>query len=371
MAIKFSRADNSIISKWWWSVDRQLLFSVLTLSVIGIFLNYSASPAIASRIGLSDYHFIYRHLFFLPISLIFMIAVSMLNVKWTIRVSLLVFILTLIALVLLPFIGSSAKGATRWFRIMSFTIQPSEFIKPTLLIVTAWLFDGEKNYTDFPGSKISFGVWGLVLFLLVIQPDIGMSIVVTSSFAVQLFLSGLPLWIVISAAGFFILGGIVAYYQLDHVHDRVNDFLSTDSVGYQVKRSFQAFENGGIWGTGPGEGIIKNRIPDAHTDFIFAVAGEEFGLIFCLLIFTLYVFIIYKILLKAYKSNNLFIILALTGLAIQFGLQSFINMASTVHLIPTKGMTLPFISYGGSSTLATALGMGYILGLSRKRIEQQ
>ena len=371
MAVKFSRADNSIISNWWWSVDRKLLFAVLFLSFFGILLNYSASPAVAHRIGLNDYHFIYRHLFFLPISLLFMIAISMLNVTWIRRASILIFIITLIALILLPFIGFSAKGATRWFRIASFTIQPSEFIKPTLLIITAWLFDGDKNYSDFPGSKISFGLYLFIAGLLVIQPDIGMTIVLSASYFVQLFLSGIPLGITLIIVAFLIAAGLTAYFQLDHVHKRINDFLSPDTVGYQVKKSLQAFENGGFWGKGPGEGIIKNHIPDAHTDFILSVAGEEFGLIFCLLILLLYIFIIYKILLRAYKSNNLFIILALTGLTVQFGLQAFINMASTVNLIPTKGMTLPFISYGGSSTLATSLGMGLILGLSRKKIERE
>lgn len=369
MAIKFSRADNSIISNWWWSVDRSLLFAVLTLSFFGILLNYSASPAIANRIGLGDYHFVYRHLFFLPISLIFMIAISMLNLKWIRRLSILIFIAVTISLILLPFIGSSAKGAVRWFRIASFTVQPSEFIKPTLLIITAWLFNGDKSYSDFPGTKITFCLFLLIAGLLIIQPDIGMTIVLSASYLVQLFLSGIPLGIVLIIAVFGVFAFLTAYFNLDHVHKRVNDFLAPDTVGYQVKKSFQAFENGGIWGVGPGEGIIKNKIPDAHTDFILAVAGEEFGLIFCLIIVALYIFIIYKILKRAYQSNNLFIILALTGLAVQFGLQSFINMASTVNLIPTKGMTLPFISYGGSSTLATALGMGLILGLSRKKVE--
>ena len=283
------------------------------------------------------------------------------------RIAILGYIATVILMVLTIFYGTEIKGATRWIPIFGFSLQPSEFIKPCFAVTAAWLFDGAKKYQDFPGNLLSTLLFALTIGLLLAQPDVGMSFVVTSIWVFQFFLSGLSILLV---AVMFIVGLgllIVAYFTFDHVQNRIQQFLSSENgLSYQVKKSLEAFESGNIFGKGPGEGIVKLNIPDAHTDFIFAVAAEEFGIFLCILIVALYAGIVIRSMILSTKDNNLFIILSASALSTSFGLQSIVNMASTTHLIPTKGMTLPFISYGGSSLLAVSIGMGMLLALTRR-----
>ncbi len=369
--IAFSRNSKSLIANWWWTVDKALLIMIGLIIIIGAFLNFSASPAVANRIGVGSFHFIKRQFFFLPLAVGIMLFLSMQSLKTIRRTAVIGYVLTVV-LMILALWGPEVKGAHRWIALGSFSLQPSEFVKPTFVVVAAWLFEGQKRYRDFPGDALSIVLFAFTLFLLLLQPDVGMSVVVTLVWAFQFFLSGLSLWIVggMALAGVLALGG--AYLVFPHVQARFQQFLASENnLSYQVKKAMEAFENGNVFGVGPGEGVVKMHIPDAHTDFIFAVAAEEYGMLLCLLIIGLYAAIVIRTLMISCKDNNLFIILAASGLAASFGLQSIINMASTLHLMPTKGMTLPFISYGGSSLLGIALGMGMLLAITRKNVHAE
>ncbi len=363
----FSRLSPSRIANWWWTVDKVTLSLILILIFIGAFLVFSASPSVARTIGVADYHFIKRQIVFIFVSLGIIFALSMQRLKTIRRIAIIGYVLTLILMMLTLVAGFEAKGASRWIYICGFSLQPSEFIKPTFVVVSAWLLDGSKKFEDFPGGLLSTGLFAVTAAMLLAQPDVGMTLVVSCIWGFQLFLAGLPL---IFVAGLSLLGlGALtaAYFTFSHVHDRVLQFLASgDSLGYQVQKSLDAFENGNLLGRGPGEGIVKLHLPDAHTDFIFAVAGEEFGVWLCLIIVLLFAAIVIRSLLLSLKDNNLFIVYASAGLAASFGLQGIINMASTLHLMPTKGMTLPFISYGGSSLFASAVGIGMLLAITRR-----
>jgi cell division protein FtsW len=266
------------------------------------------------------------------------------------------------------FSGVEIKGATRWIFIAGNSLQPSEFVKPSFAIVTAWMFAAWRLREDFPGYMVAVGLYLAVAALLLMQPDVGMAILVSVAWGVQFFLAGLPMVLVMAIGVVFIIGGFAAYFNFDHVQSRIDRFFDpAGSEAYQVARSLEAFINGGIFGRGPGEGQIKAVLPDAHADFIFAVAGEEFGLMLTLLIVGLFLFVVLRGFVRAFRETDLFVQLAVAGLLVQFGLQAIINMASTLNLMPTKGMTLPFISYGGSSMMALALGIGTVLALTRER----
>ena len=242
------------------------------------------------------------------------------------------------------------------------------FIKPSLVVVSAWLFSTQRLGEFRVGNLIAISLFGLVAALLLLQPDVGMTMVIAAVWGVQFFLAGLPLLLVAAFGVFLLACGVGAYFTFSHVQSRIDRFLDP-AIGenYQVMRGLEAFRNGGLFGRGPGEGRVKEVLPDAHADFIFAVAGEEFGLIACLIIVALFVFIIVRGFSRVFKGKDLFVLLVVAGLLVQFGLQAIINMASAIHLIPPKGMTLPFISYGGSSTIALAYGMGMVLALTRER----
>ncbi len=370
--VSFARNSKSIIANWWWTVDKTLLGLITLLLFIGIFLNFSASPSVANRIGVGSFHFIKRQLIFLPAAYALMLFLSMQRLKTIRRAAIVAFIITLGLMVLTLFWGEETKGASRWINVFGLSLQPSEFVKPSFAVVAAWLFDGQKKYRDFPGNLLSTSLFALTVALLLLQPDLGMTIVVTLIWCFQFFLAGLSLWIVAALAALGILGGVAAYFVFPHVQVRVDQFLASENnLGYQIKKSLEAFESGGFFGRGPGEGVVKMNIPDAHTDFIFAVAAEEYGMLLCLFIVGIYAAIVIRTMIISAKDNNLFIILSACALAASFGLQAIINMASSLHLMPTKGMTLPFISYGGSSLLATAFGMGMLLAITRKNVNAE
>jgi len=285
------------------------------------------------------------------------------------RVAFVAFAVAFVLLALTFAIGSEIKGARRWINLPGVSIQPSEFVKPTFAIVAAWLFAEQKERPGFPGNLISIALFLPLIAMLIKQPDLGMAVVVGGVWFAQFFMAGLRLYWAAAGAIAGLAGLAGAYLWLPHVTSRINRFLDPAAGDhYQVNRSLEAFANGGLWGRGPGEGTVKDVLPDAHADFVFAVAGEEFGLIVCLAIIVVFAFIVLRGFSRLLQEGNLFVLLAATGLLIQFGLQAAINMASTVHLIPTKGMTLPFLSYGGSSMLALAFGMGMMLALTRRRL---
>ena len=364
----FTRTDTSVVSRWWWTIDRLTLLSVIIIAALGAILVLAASPAVATRIGLESFHFVHRHFIFLPMALAVMIGTSLLTPRGVRRLALLVFVGAIIAMVAVLLVGVETKGATRWLSVAGFSLQPSEFIKPSFAVVAAWMFSAQKLDDDVPGYAIAIFLFVTVVGLLLLQPDFGMSIVIACVWAVQFFIAGLPLVLVGAIALLFILGGFGAYLSFDHVRSRIDRFLDpVGGKGYQVEKSLDAFENGGLFGRGPGEGRVKEVLPDAHTDFILAVAGEEFGLLLCLLIVILFAFVVLRGFSRVFKDSDFFVMVAVAGLLTQFALQAIINIASTTNLIPPKGMTLPFISYGGSSTLALALGMGMVLALTRVR----
>ena len=368
----FSRNSRSILGNWWWTVDKTLLMLIGTLVFYGVFLNFSAGPAVANRIGIDSFHFVKRQLVFIPLAVGLMLFLSMQNLKTIRRIAIVGYAGTIFLMILTMFWGEEIKGATRWIRIFGFSLQPSEFIKPTFAVVAAWLFDGQKRYQDFPGNLLSMSLYAFTVSLLLMQPDVGMTIVVSVIWLFEFFLAGLSMKF-IAVLGVAFVGMIVmAYFTFDHVHTRVDQFLASGGeLSYQVKKSMEAFHNGSLFGMGPGEGVVKLNIPDAHTDFIFAVAAEEYGMLLCLLIVAVFAVIVIRSMLISLKDNNLFIILSAAALSASFGFQGIINMASTLHLMPTKGMTLPFISYGGSSLLAPALGMGMLLAITRRNVHAE
>jgi cell division protein FtsW len=276
-----------------------------------------------------------------------------------------------LALMLMTLVfGAEIKGASRWLSIGGLSLQPSEFVKPGIAVVAAWLFARQRMDERFPGIQMSIAVYLVTVAILLMQPDVGMMIVVSVVWGTQFFVAGLPLVFVALIALTFMGAGVGAYFTFDHVQLRVDRFFGPDSeIGYQAARAIEAFQHGGILGRGPGEGRVKEVLPDAHADFIFAVTGEEFGLLACLVIVGLFAFVVLRGFARVMKLDDLFVLLAVAGLLSQFAVQALINMASSVSLIPPKGMTLPFISYGGSSTLALAIGMGMVLALTRERPE--
>ena len=365
----FARIDQSPVARWWWTVDRWSLGALAVLMGFGAVMSMAASPAVAERLGYAPLHFAERHLATVPIALAIVFAVSLLPPRTIRRIAFIGFAIAIALLALTFVVGVEVKGARRWINLPGLSLQPSEFVKPTFAIVAAWLFAEQKRHPRFPGYAVSAGLFLLIMFMLLRQPDLGMAVVIALVWFAQLYMAGLRLYWV--AAGTIAgLGGLVgAYLWLPHVTSRINRFLDPAAGdSYQVNRSLEAFANGGLWGRGPGEGTVKDVLPDAHADFVFAVAGEEFGVIVCILLVGIFAFIVLRGFSRLLQEGNLFVLLSATGLLIQFGLQAVINMASTLHLIPTKGMTLPFLSYGGSSMLSLALGMGMMLALTRRRL---
>jgi cell division protein FtsW len=368
--MRFSRTDRSVISEWWFSVDRKLIGSVLAVMVLGALISLAASPGAASRLGEPPMHFFARHLFFLLPSALLLIGASMLNVRQMRRVGLILFFGGLAMIVVALVQGIERNGAVRWLDIGSQSIQPSEFAKPGFVILTAWLFGESSRRQDMPTLTISLALLAAFAALLVAQPDIGQTFLITLVWGGLFFLAGYSVvWIAmaIGAAG----GGLfAAYLTIPHVRSRFDRFWDPGAGDtHQTDTALAAFREGGWFGRGPGEGRIKLDLPDAHTDYIFAVIAEEFGIILCLVLVAVYAFIVWRGFRAASRSRDPFIRLALSGLMMLFGFQALINMAVNVDLLPAKGMTLPFISYGGSSILAMALTMGLALGLARRRPE--
>ncbi|MFC0384763.1 FtsW/RodA/SpoVE family cell cycle protein [Roseomonas vinacea] len=370
-----SRADTSTLGRWWWSVDRWTLAALLTLVGFGYLMVLAAAPAVAERIGASSRNlFFAKQVFFLIGATTVMGVVSLLSPKGVRRLAMLGFLGAMVLTVATLVIGAEVKGARRWLNLpLVGSLQPSEFLKPCFAVVAAWLIAEAKT-----AGRKGWGAWGTVLGLYAMvalvlqrQPDIGMLLVVTFVFFTQVFVAGINMAVVTALGGLGVGGLFGAYFLFHHVRSRIDRFLYPEhGNNYQVDVALEAFGAGGMMGVGPGEGRMKTVLPDAHADFVFAVVGEEFGLLVCLLILGLFAFVVVRGMMRLLAETDLYVILAASGLLAQFGLQAFINMASSLHLIPTKGMTLPFVSYGGSSVIAIALGMGFLLALTRKRMSR-
>lgn len=364
-----SRTDRGLVSNWWWTVDRWFLAAFLSLMVLGIVLSFAASPAVAERIGLEEYHFVTRQIIFMLPALAVMLGVSFLEPRQIRRLAILLLIVSIVLMVLALFIGVEIKGSRRWVSLAGVSLQPSEFLKPAFVVICAWLFAEHARQPDIPGNLFAMILLGLVVTLLVAQPDLGQTMLVVGTWGVMFFMAGMA-WFWIILLGALGLGGAFAAYTVfPHVAARIDKFLTGEGDTFQTDMAREAMINGGWFGRGPGEGDVKNVLPDSHTDFIFSVAAEEFGLALCFLLVGLFAFIVLRGLKIALREYDDFTRFAVAGLVIQFGLQSIINMSVNLHLMPAKGMTLPFISYGGSSLVAMALSMGMVLALTRKRPE--
>ena len=359
------RTDRSLIGIWWWTVDRWLLASAFLLMVTGLLLVMAASPPVASRIGLSEQHFVWRQLIYLAPSIGIMLGFSLLTAR-SIRIIAIIGLIGILGLMIATLaIGPEVKGATRWISLGLFSLQPSEFAKPLFAVVCAWLLGLWREGEHFPGWIWASGIAAILVTILVLQPDIGMTSVVVLTWGFLMFLAGMPLLLVLAAVAMAPLALLAAYLYLPHVTLRIQKFI--DGGTMQTERSIQSFIDGGLFGVGPGDGRVKLHLPDAHADFIFSVAAEEYGLLACLFLIGVYAFFVLRSFSRSVSAEGMFTLLAASGLTMQFGVQAAIHMASSVDLIPTKGMTLPFISYGGSSLMASGLTVGIILALTRTK----
>lgn len=365
----FSRSDRTQIGLWWWTTDRWLLGAVGVLIVLGVLMSFAASPAAAARMNVGDpFHFAVRQCFFAATGAVILISISMLDIRGVRRAAFFIYLVAIAIMIALPFFGHNAKGATRWLEFGGFSLQPSEFMKPALIILVAWMFAEGQKGEGVPGVSIAFGLYFLSIGLLLIQPDVGQTVLITVAFGAAFWMAGVPLSWVMLLGGVAVAGLSSTYFLFPHVASRVDRFLSPESTDtHQVDRAAEAIANGGLFGRGPGEGVMKRHVPDLHTDFIYSVAAEEYGLIFSLILISLFAFLVIRGLYKAMKLNDPFQQVAAAGLFVMVGEQAFINVAVNLNMIPTKGMTLPFISYGGSSMWAICLTLGFALALTRRR----
>jgi cell division protein FtsW len=370
--VTLSRTDRSRFAAWSFTIDRNLLGALLGLLGLGLVLSFAASPSVALKKGLPTYYFVVRHVIFAAIGAILMFAVSLLTPAGVRRLSLGVLLAALAGMAFVTLSGAELNGAQRWLSFGGYSLQPSEFAKPSFIVVMAWLFSQAQSRKDMPALPLAFALWALFVALLVMQPDIGQTALISATAGILYLLAGLP---VIGAAFLALLGGSgvwFAYQHFGHVHARLDRFFNPlPFENFQIGRAIQSFTEGGFLGRGPGEGTIKSVLPDAHTDFIFAVVAEEYGVVACFAILLLYGFIVIKALIRAAEEPQAADRLAIQGLAVVFGLQALINMGVNVGLLPPKGMTLPFISAGGSSLLALALTTGMLLALTRRRADPQ
>ncbi len=364
----FRRTDQTIAARWWWTVDRSLLGAVLALLAAGLILSFAGSPPVADRIGLDPFHFVYRHVLFLIPAIAVLIGVSLLTPRQIRRLAGVMLLVTLAMTAATLVIGEEVKGATRWIDMGVFNLQPSEFLKPAFVVVAAWLMAEAGRRPDMPANLLCAGLLGLIVCLLVLQPDFGQTLLILVVWGALLFAAGMS-WLWIAVLGVIGFGGIImAYATIPHVQSRIDRFLDPGAYDtFQTDRAIEAIVRGGWFGAGPGEGTVKRVLPDSHTDFIFAVAAEEFGVVICLVIVLLFGFVVLRGLFRSLALPDTFSRLAVLGLVTLIGLQAAINMSVNLNLVPAKGMTLPFVSYGGSSLVALAITMGMVLGLTRKR----
>ncbi len=367
----FRRSDASPLAKWWRTVDKGLIAAALILMGAGMVLSLAAGPAAANKLRLDDpFYFVYRQAAFAVVSAGVLVGTSLLGPVWSRRVCGMLFVICFVMMAGLLLFGHEAKGAKRWFRLWGTTFQPSEIVKPALIVLSAWLLAQREKFPAGPWAVIAFSFYAVTVGLLLLQPDVGQAALLTAAFVIVFFVTGLPwLW----ATGFVVGGSLLGtglYFLLPHVRFRVNSFLfPSENDTFQIDRAREAIERGGLFGVGPGEGQVKRVLPDAHTDFIYSVAGEEFGLALLALLTLLFAVISIKGIVDASKQKDTYQRAAGVGLYALFGLQAAVNMSVNLSLIPPKGMTLPLVSSGGSSLLGSALTLGLALALTRKQPE--
>ena len=363
-----SRATRTPFGEWWWTVDKLLLGALATLMLAGIVLSLAASPPVAARLHLEPFYFVNRHVWFLLPAIVIMLATSFLTPHQIRRLALVMFTLSVAMVIYTILFGAEIKGARRWMTFACMTIQPSEFLKPSFVILISWLFAESARRPEMPANSLALGILLFVVTLLVLQPDFGQTMLILLVWGALFFMAGMRLVWIGGLCAVSLVGLTGAYYTMPHVAQRIQRFMDPSSGdSFQITTSVSSFLRGGWFGLGPGEGTVKRILPDSHTDFVFAVAGEEFGVVLCLMLLLLFAFVVIRSLRNAMQNEDPFTRFAAAGLAILFGLQSAINMSVNLHLMPAKGMTLPFISYGGSSMLSLAYAMGMLLALTRER----
>lgn len=363
-----SRMDRGLLAGWWFTIDRTLLSFVLILMGLGVLASMAASPPVADRLGLDTFHFFHNQLLYMGIAVVILFGCSFLTAQGARRFALVGFCAGILLMLAALQWGPEIKGAHRWIDLGPVTVQPSELVKPCFVLLAAWCLAEKVRRPDMPAHLFGWGIFLLFISLLLMEPDFGQTMLICFVFGTMLLISGISWTIALGLLA--LLGGFVvtAYLSLPHVASRIDRFINPDTGDtFQQDTAIQAFQNGGLYGTGPGGGLAKQILPDAHTDFIFAVIGEEFGLIACVVLVALFGFIVMRLLMRAIRDADPFVALALTGLAAVFGFQATINMMVNVNLLPAKGMTLPFISSGGSSLVSMSITMGLALALARKR----
>ena len=361
--------SDPILPRWWRTVDRWTMASVLFLFIFGLILALAASPPLAERNGLPAFHYVQRQAIFGAMALIAMTITSMMSPATVRRWATVAFCFALLALVMLPILGTDfGKGATRWYSFGFVSLQPSEFIKPAFVVFAAWLISASFEPNGPPGRMMSFTVAVMIAGFLALQPDFGQASLILFSWGVMYFCAGGPLFFILSMAVATIFVGFLAYNNSEHFARRIDGYMSADvDPTTQLGYAANAIREGGLFGVGAGEGSVKWSLPDAHTDFIIAVAAEEYGVLMVLVIIVLFAVIVLRTLRRLIQERDLFVRLAGTGLVTMFGVQAIINMGVAVRLLPAKGMTLPFISYGGSSLIAGGIALGMILAFTRSR----
>ena len=363
------RSDRRPVTEWWRTVDRWFLFAFIALIGFGIVLSFAASPDVAERIGLDTFHFVERHALFVVPAIAVMIGVSFLDDRMVRRMALVVLVGAMALMVATLFLGVEVKGSRRWMRLAGVSVQPSEFVKPAFVIICAWLFAERLRRPDIPGNLLAGVLFVSIAALLLAQPDLGQTVLVAATWGAMFFMAGMSwLWIVV-LGGIGLAGLAGAYLTLPHVANRIDGFLGGAADTFQVDTGREAIVRGGWFGQGPGEGTIKRILPDSHTDFVFAVLAEEYGIVLCMVLVVVFGLIVLRGLLRAFGEEDHFRRLAVSGLVVLIGLQSMINIMVNLQLLPAKGMTLPFVSYGGSSMIAVAITAGFVLALTRRRPE--
>jgi cell division protein FtsW len=358
-----------ILPRWWRTIDKLALSCVMILFGLGLLLGLASSPPLAAKNGFEAFHYVQRQAFFGSVALAVMMFTSMMSPMLVRRLAVMGFVCAFIALAMLPFFGTDfGKGAVRWYSLGFASLQPSEFLKPGFVVAAAWMMAANQELNGPPGRTWSFALCIAIVLMLALQPDFGQACLVLFGWGVMYFVAGAPMFLLVAMAGFVIVGGAIAYSNSEHFARRIDGFLSTDvDPTTQLGYATNAIREGGLFGVGIGEGQVKWSLPDAHTDFIIAVAAEEYGLILVLCIIMLYGIVVVRSLLRLVRERDPFIRLAGTGLACMFGVQAMINMGVAVRLLPAKGMTLPFVSYGGSSVIASGIALGMLLAFTRTR----
>ena len=357
---------NIFFYNWWRSIDRKIFITTIILIFIGCLISFGATPSIAIKYGLEPYYFVKKHLIFTPVAFFFIFFTSLFSKVGIKRFFLFIFLISIFFIFYSFFIGIESKGSIRWVYFFGYSFQPSEFLKVSFIIICAWIFSSKNQLKVINNQIFSFILYLFVSGLILYQPDFSMFIIISSVYFGQLFINGLKWKWVIACSFFFSFVFFVTYFLLSNVKIRIDNFFDPSTGdNYQISKSLQAIKEGGLFGKGTGMGTVKDNLPDAHTDFIFSVIAEEFGLISCLFVIIFFIYLIFKIYKRVKNEKYLFVILSVSGLVIQLGSQIFVNIGSTIGLIPTTGTTLPFISYGGSSMISTALNIGVILALTR------